>query len=151
MILDKIENRATYGHDPRLKKVLDYMAQLTLENCPEKNVELDGELVRVCPVTLTTKPERECMYEAHLCAADVHFILEGTEKIRVWDVSGMKVHTPYNKERDICFFADREDGVDIVLHPGQFLVCYPQDAHMVGIGPDGCYAPVRKVVGKIRL
>lgn len=146
MILDKITHRASYSADSRLEKVLAYMAA---GEFPAEQVKLDGDAVFVNPVCFTTKPESECLYEAHRRYADVHFIVEGCEKIIVSDIDAVTVHTPYSEEKDIGFYTC-EEGTACVLHPGDFLVCWPQDAHRVAIGPEGP-APVKKLVGKIRV
>ena len=149
MIFDKISNHASYSSEPKLDKVLTYMAGITAENFPTEQAKLDGDLAFVNPVCFETKPESECLYEAHRRYADVHFIVEGCEKIVVSDIDAVTLHTPYSEEKDIGFYTC-DEGVTVVLHPGQFLVCYPQDAHKVAIAPDSP-APVKKLVGKVRV
>ncbi len=149
MILDKIIHHETYHSEPRLDKVLTYMAGVTPETFPAGQVKLDGDLAFVNPVCFETKPEKECLFEAHRRYADVHFIVEGCEKIVVRDIAAVKVHTPYSEEKDIGFYTC-DEGTVCVLHPGDFLVCYPQDAHKVAIAPAGP-APVKKLVGKVRV
>lgn len=149
MIFDRIENWACYAQEPRLGKVLEYMAGVTRENFPEESVRLDGELAFVNPVTLETKPEKDCIFEAHRRYADVHFTVEGCEKIVVRDIHAVTLHTPYSEKKDIGFYTC-EEGVAVVVHPGEFLVCYPQDAHKVAIAPAGP-GPVKKLVGKVRV
>lgn len=149
MILDKITNHASYSSEPKLDKVLTYMAGVTADTFPEGQVKLDGDQAFVNPVCFTTKPESECLYEAHRRYADVHFIVEGVERIVVSDIDAVTVHTPYSEEKDIGFHTC-DEGTVVTLHPGEFLVCYPQDAHKVAIGPDGP-APVKKLVGKVRV
>ena len=149
MIFDKIDNRASYSHEPRLKKVLDYLASITPETFPTEGTVLDGDLAFVNPVCFTTKPEEACIFEAHRRYADVHFVVEGCEKVIVRDIDAVTLHTPYSEEKDIGFYTC-DEGVAVVIHPGQFLVCYPQDAHKVAIGPEGP-APIKKLVGKVRV
>ena len=149
MILDKISHRASYSGDPALNQILAYMAGVTAESFPAEQARLDGDRAFVNPVCFTTKPESECLYEAHRRYADIHFIVEGCEKIIVSDIDAVAVRTPYSQERDIGFYTC-DEGTACILRPGDFLVCYPQDAHRVAIGPDGP-APVKKLVGKLRV
>ena len=149
MIFDKIENRNTYSYEPKLAKVLAYMEGMTAENFPAEGVKLDGDQAFVNPVCFTSKPEEECIFEAHRKYADVHFVVEGCEKVIVRDINAVKVHTPYSEEKDIGFYTC-DEGIAVVIHPGEFLVCYPQDAHKVAIAPDGP-APIKKLVGKVRV
>lgn len=149
MILDQIRNHAFYAQGSRLGKVLSYMATVTPETFPEATVELERSDAFVNPVCFTTKPEKECLFEAHRRYADVHFIVEGCEKIIVQDIGAVQLHTPYIDKKDIGFYTC-DEGTICVLYPGDFLVCYPQDAHKVAIAP-GSPAPVKKLVGKIRI
>lgn len=147
MIFDKIQNRETYSAEPRLRAVLDYLAEV--RELPEGPVELMNRDAFVNPVCLRTKPESQCLYEAHRKYADVHYILEGQEKILVRDVGEVSLYIPYSEEKDIGFYTcDR--GTCCILGPGDFLVCYPQDAHKVAIAPD-VPGTVKKLVGKIRV
>ena len=149
MIFGKICHYHSYRGDEKLNKVLSYMAGITPDTFPQEQIKLDGDSVFVNPVCFTTKPESECLYEAHRRYADIHFIVEGCEKIIVSDISAVVEHTSYSDEKDIGFYTC-ESGAVVVLHPGDFLVCYPQDAHKVAIAPDSP-APVKKLVGKIRV
>ena len=147
MIFDKIQNHQTYRESVLLDKVLTYMA--TCWELPDQPVELSGRDAFVNPVEFTTKPESQCLYEAHQNYADVHFILEGEEKIIVREIHEVKEHTPYSQEKDIGFYT-ADCGTEFILRPGDFLVCYPQDAHKVAIAPHSP-APVKKLVGKVRV
>ncbi len=149
MILDNIRHSVFYFDSPALAKVLSYMSGISSENYPSESVHLDGENIFVNPVCLQTKPENECLFEAHRRYADVHFIVEGCEKIIVGDIDSVAVVQPFSEEKDIGFYTC-ESGTACILKPGDFLVCYPQDAHKVAIAIDSP-APVKKLVGKIRV
>lgn len=147
MILDKIEHRKTYREQALLYSVLEKMAGITTENFPQERLALCGDKAFINPVTLVTKPESACKFEAHRSYADVHYIVEGVEKIVVSDISGVIALGAFDEKSDIGFYRGQQ-GTVCVLHPGEFLVCYPQDAHKVAI-LEQCPAPVKKLVGKI--
>lgn len=149
MILDKIEHRASYRDMPDLTLALDYMVGVAADAMPEATVQLAGDDVFVNPVCFTTKPDEDCLYEAHERYADIHYILEGCEKIIVSDRAQVTEVTAYSAARDIGFYRC-DDGVVCVLHPGDFLVCFPQDAHRVAMQVEGP-APVKKLVGKLKM
>lgn len=150
MIIDNIRHSAFYSDSPALAKVLLYMSGISKENFPTGPVHLDGDNIFVNPVCLHTKPENECLYEAHRRYADIHFIVEGCEKIIVRDIESLTVVQPYNVEKDIGFYTCESGGIVCILKPGDFLVCYPQDAHKVAIAVDSP-SLVKKLVGKIRV
>jgi len=146
MILDTIARRSAYAEMGRLSLLLEYLAAVTPERFPADTVELMGRQVFANPVTLTTKPEDACVFEAHRRYADVHYIIEGCEKIVVADVAGATLRGTFDTVSDFGLF-DCRGGTACILHPGDFLVCFPHDAHRVAIAP-GEPAAVRKLVGK---
>ena len=89
------------------------------------------------------------MYEAHRKYIDVHYIVSGIEVIATADPSALAEVTPYSEEKDIAFYSGKEDG-RYYLSSGQFMVCYPSDAHKVAIAL-GQPAPVNKIVFKIKV
>ena len=72
------------------------------------------------------------MYEAHEKYIDVHYIMEGAERIATADVSSLQIMTPFSEERDIGFYQGDESG-RYLLKPGEFMVCFPSDAHKVAM------------------
>lgn len=148
MIFDKLSHRDTYRDMPDLAMVLAYLAEA--KTLPEKRVTLRGDNVFVNPVSLVTRPEEDCRYEAHRLYADVHCVLEGREKIRVADIGSARPLDDFDSGSDAGFY-DAENGTVFCLEPGDFLVCFPQDAHRVAIAAEGDGQPVKKLVGKIRV
>jgi YhcH/YjgK/YiaL family protein len=149
MILDNIRHYSFYQDSPALAKVLTYMSGISSENFPGESVRLDGDNAFVNPVCFTTKPEDECLFEAHRKYADIHFIVEGCEKIMVSDIDTVTVVKAFKEASDIGFYQGG-NGTVCILKPGDFLVCYPHDAHKVAIAVDSP-AQVKKLVGKIRV
>jgi biofilm protein TabA len=137
---------------PKLERIsLMLMAEIHAETiCRRQRMVLDEDSLFINPVQLTTKPLAETHFEAHRRYADVHCIIEGTEEIIVspYPVT-VKAIQPFSEENDFGLY-DGESGTVVILKPGDFLVCFPQDAHRVSIAP-GSPAPVLKVVGKIKV
>lgn len=150
MILDKIEHRASYAALPGLGELLDWLAAQSAAQFPAARTELRGEALYVNPVQLTTKAEEDCFFEAHRLYADVHYILKGCEVIVVEDIAAVRQTSAYEEGRDAGFYT-APGGTRCTLHPGDFLVCFPQDAHKVAVAPAAGPAPVKKLVGKLRL
>ena len=87
------------------------------------------------------------MYEAHRRYIDLHYTGSGTERIATADTDSLTVSTSYDEQKDIGFLTGEADGCYNVK-PGQFLVCFPNDAHKVAMMADEP-ATVSKVVFKI--
>lgn len=148
MIFDKIANRENYRNYPELYRVLNYLAGLQPDTLPEANTVLEADKIFCNPVTFMSKPEEKCRYEAHQNYIDLHYIVEGTEGIATADVAALEVDTPYDADKDIGFYTGKEDG-KYFLKKGDFMVCYPSDAHKVGMMEEKPQ-PIEKIVVKIR-
>jgi YhcH/YjgK/YiaL family protein len=96
-----------------------------------------------------TKDAGECFWEAHRINLDLHYILEGTERIGYAAIEQLAVKEEYSAEKDAVFFTGELQSA-VTAGPGALVVCYPQDGHMTGIEAGGKEA-VRKVVLKIKL
>ncbi|WP_019913100.1 YhcH/YjgK/YiaL family protein [Paenibacillus sp. HW567] len=96
-----------------------------------------------------TKDADQCFWEAHRVNLDLHYILEGTERIGYAAVEQLHVRDEYSAEKDAVFFTGALESA-VTAGPGALVVCYPQDGHMTGIEA-GRIEAVRKVVMKIKL
>lgn len=148
MIFDKITNRENYRDYPELYRVLNYLARLTPDTMPAPNTVLSEKRIFCNPVAFMTKPEEDCKYEAHQKYIDLHYIIKGVEGIATADVTALETDTPYDEGKDIGFYTGKEDG-RYFLREGDFMVCYPSDAHKVGMMEQEPQ-PVEKVVVKIK-
>lgn len=149
MIFDTIRNKDNYSSQELISKALDYLERITVDTMPKESVVLIKDVLFANPVTLNSKPEDQCIYEAHKKYIDLHYILEGIEGIATADTSSLKETIPYNSEKDIAFYTGEKDG-QYFLKPGQFMVCLPTDAHMVAIMKDSPRT-IKKIVVKIKV
>lgn len=149
MIFDSIKNKNNYISDTLIFRALDYLEGITSENIPESSVILENDILFINPVTLTSKPEEECIYEAHKNYIDIHYIIEGIEGIATSDISNLQGVIPYDKTKDIEFYEGEKDG-QYYLKSGQFMVCWPNDAHKVAIMAD-TPSEIKKMVAKIKV
>lgn len=149
MIFDSIKNKDNYKHFPALYQALDYLDSLPSSGLPMSTVVLDENALFCNSVTFVSKPEDQCRYEAHRSYIDLHFIISGTEKIATSDIRSLTSVIPYDPEKDIEFLEGKADGY-YELKPGQFMVCFPNDAHKVAIMADEP-ATVKKIVFKIKM
>lgn len=97
-----------------------------------------------------TVPVKEKKAEFHKHYIDIHVVLQGEEYVEVGHVEHLIVTESYNEETDIGFgqlLADKKlyEGQ---LKPGYFLICFPEDAHVVGAHTE-IESEVTKLVYKI--
>lgn len=96
-----------------------------------------------------TKEEESCFWEAHRKYVDIHYMLEGQEKIAVDHIERLQVKEEYDAEKDAIFFkGDVLSG--ITMNPGDVMICFPEDSHMTGLIVHE-RQKVRKVVLKVEL
>lgn len=131
MIFDSIQNKENYIEYPLLYRALCYLQALDGQ-LPEPGTIIEEDRLFCNPVSLISRPETECVYEAHQNYADIHFIVRGREGIATADVKNLAETVAYDETKDIAFYEGRADG-KYVLKPGDFMVCYPSDAHKVAI------------------
>ncbi|UUV17410.1 YhcH/YjgK/YiaL family protein [Fusobacteria bacterium ZRK30] len=93
--------------------------------------KLDGEdfFVRT---EYETKDYEGSFIEAHKKYIDIHVTLCGSEVIEVEDIRKLQVEKEYDEEND-CLILSGKTSQKIILEKNDFLVCYPKDAHRVGI------------------
>ncbi|NNJ54898.1 MAG: YhcH/YjgK/YiaL family protein [Bacteroidia bacterium] len=148
MIIDKIENAYLYsGLSKRLTQGFNYLKNTDLLNSPLGTFEIDGKDVFAIVQEYKTKPQEECIIEAHYKYIDIQFIIQGQESIGVTHLTNQ---TPYevNKENDYAFYKTKTALVP--LSAGMFAVFYPSDIHQPCIAV-GSPEKVKKVVVKVRL
>lgn len=149
MIFDHIKNKDNYREFKSLYKALNFLDTLYKGEFLEKGEILIPNELFCNPVSFTTKPEGECKFEAHRVYSDLHYIVEGVERIATADITTLDVDTEYNEDKDIGFYFGNADGY-YDLKPGQFMVCFPNDAHKPGVAvknPEN----VKKIVFKIKV
>lgn len=147
MLYDSIQNAGLYAGIPGMAQALGYLQSLAPGQQPAGRVELAGGRIFANPVSLVTKPVEECKYEAHRRYIDVHFIVEGVEGISVRQVAGLSPLGAFDEAADIGFYAGQARAT-CYLHPGEFMVCWPCDAHRVCM-MEHAPGPVKKVVVKV--
>lgn len=148
MIFDSIRNKENYREYPTLYKALCFLQDLD-GRLPAPNTVIEERDMFCNPVSLVSKPEEQCIYEAHRIYADLHFIVRGKEGIATADVAELSETVPYDHTKDIAFYEGEASG-KYVLKPGDFMVCYPSDAHKVAMMEEKP-EEIDKIVVKIRL
>ncbi|MDQ6422973.1 YhcH/YjgK/YiaL family protein [Paenibacillus sp. LHD-117] len=143
MIYDKIENAGLYifQHAGLARALEDLRFNLIGQsdsNAFSKNI-----------AQFVTSPKEQKQYEAHKKYIDIHVVLEGKEYIEVSHIDSLTNVTAYDETRDI-WFGDVQTASKLkgMLEPGYFLVCFPEDAHLVGAHEQHA-EDVKKIIYKI--
>ncbi len=146
MIIDKLINSHLYETlSPRIKRAFAYLHQTDFNATPDGKYEIDGNNIYAVVQQYSTKTKEQGKWEAHRQYIDIQYIIQGEEMIGYSHLSRL-VPGEYDPARDVVFLAG--DGNCLPLASGEFMLLYPEDAHMPCIAIDAPSA-VKKVVVKI--
>lgn len=149
MIYTKLAQLERYkGISGPMDTAIDYLASADLTKLKMGRNDVDGDQVYINRFDYTTMPENEAAWEGHKYYADIHVVLEGEEKIGVTNASSLKAGA-YDEAGD---FIPYDGPVDswVTMRPGDILVVFPEDVHMVKVQLHGA-SDVKKAVFKVRV
>lgn len=134
------------GISKAMDTAIDYLAEKDLNELNMGRNDVDGDQVYINRFDYTTIPEAEAAWEGHKYYADIHVVLEGEEKIGVTNASSLKAGE-YDEAGD---FIPYEGPVDswVTMRPGDILVVFPEDVHMVKVQLAGP-CQIKKAVFKV--
>lgn len=147
MIVANITDRAHYyALHPKMKQLFDFVLSHNLADMPTGRVDIDGDRLFVNIDESDMRPKEERPLEIHRRYIDVQIPLTASETVG-WkplaDITTPSV-APFNTHHDIAFFAEPAQAY-IGVHPGQFYVMLPEDAHAPIIGS----GKIKKLIGKL--
>lgn len=149
MIYTKMEYLDSYvGIHVNLDKAIGFLRNCDLRSLSMGRNEVDGDQVFINRFNYDTMPIESAAFEAHEKHLDIHLLLSGRERIGISDTARMQV-----TGRDEVI-----DGIECVgpaeqilrMAPGDVLIAFPEDAHMVKVELDGS-CQVEKAVVKVQL
>ena len=149
LVIGKLSDAQLYsGLHRHFTQGFSYLQTLTTESVPSERQEIDGDSLYAAPASGNLRPEEEAPLEAHQRYIDIHYVLEGRERIGVKPKSECSEREPYDEARDIVFYTDKISSF-IELAAGDFAIIWPPAAHAPLIGPPT--EAIKKVVLKIQL
>lgn len=152
MIFDSVQNAEIYSQiSPNLKVALEFMQNNDLAQMEEGHHPLaDGNVDIIIKKGYSTKAEEQCKWENHLEFIDIQYLLSGREKIAYCNTTQMQVKTAYDPKTDKILYHNTDKGFYTKLGAGDFIILFPNDAHMTLIS-DGDASVNSKAVIKVKL
>ncbi len=133
----------------RIQDCFKYFQEHDLATYEKGSYKIDGDNFFVNIENYTTVKREERFWEAHRKYIDVHMIIEGNESIDVSLIDTMQVKS-YDEKRDFVELdGDAQVNVNL-LNKGDFLICYPEDAHRTAIMYKNSQK-IKKAIFKIKL
>ena len=148
MIYGTITKKETYDFlQGRLKKCFEYIQEHSLKDMALGRYELEGDALYMNLQEFETMPSEGRTYEAHRKYLDLHFIVDGAERVDVNFLDRMQLES-YDETKDLAVLNGDAAGF-VILREGDFMINYPADAHRPA-GMEDHPQKIRKAVFKIR-
>lgn len=149
MIFGNISNLAEYDFlSKAIKECFAYAQSHDLKSYDKGSHEIDGERLFVNIVEYTTTTPEERFWEAHKNYLDLHLMLDGTEQIDLNFINNMELKEFVPKDDFLPM--DGEKNSSVVLTNGDFLICYPADAHRTAVAVTKPVT-IKKAIFKIKI
>ncbi len=146
MILDTLENFGKYvSLNPLFPKVLEYLQNTDLMAQEPGCVNIDGNKLFVNHNVAKGKTVDQARMETHNAMIDIQIPLSCPEVIGYIPRQYLS-RAEYDATKDITFYPDRPEQY-ITVHPGEFVIFFPEDGHAPCISPVPEY---KKVIFKIK-
>ena len=133
------------GHEG-VRRAIEYARTHDMGALAAGRNEVDGDALFINACAYETRAFEDCRFEAHRRYIDVQMVLEGEERIDVQFVGELAAE-PFDEEADNMFL-DGTAAASVVMTPGTFVACFPDDGHKPGIAVNGS-CPVKKAVFKV--
>lgn len=146
MIFGNINQEETFLYINEIQECLNFARQSDLISMNPGYYEIDGDKLGVNLCEYVTSPREQRFWEAHRRYIDLHLMICGKEIIDFGFISKMKQNT-YVYEKDFLPLEGESAG-QLILREGDFLVCFPQDAHRTAIQVKES-VKIRKAIFKI--
>ena len=132
MIFGNINNLSEFPFlEEQVKECFEYAKTHDLASYEKGSHEIDGDRLFVNIVEYTTTTPEERFWEAHKAYLDIHILVKGEETIDINFIENMKLGE--YKEADDFLPMEGDMQASVILKPGDFLICYPEDAHRTGV------------------
>lgn len=149
MVFGNIKDLRDYGWlEEGVRKAFSYAESHDLLSYEKGAHEIDGDEFFVNIVEYTTTTPEERFWEAHREYLDLHLMLRGPEQIDVNFIDNLDQKEYVPADDFLPLFGDPNSHV--VLNAGDFLLCYPADAHRTAIAVDGP-CKIKKAIFKIKI
>lgn len=130
---------------------LDFLARTNFDQLEAGRYPIVGEHIYAQVLDLETQEKTTILPEVHRRYIDVQYLHAGVERIGVTpDLGTNKIAKDYDADRDILFYQNMENEVELIMRPGNFAVFFPSDIHRPAC-LDGQSTKIRKVVVKIEV
>ena len=150
MVFGNIRDLKDYSWlEEGVQKSFQYAKEHDLLSFEKGRHDIDGDDLFVNIVEYETTTPEERFWEAHRQYLDLHFMLRGPEQIDVGFIDDME-QKEFVEADDFLPLEGEPSARCVLKNAGDFLLCYPADAHRTAVAVDGP-AVIKKAIFKIRI
>ena len=149
MIIAKMEDcERYYALHPLLEKFFEYVKTHDFSEAKAGRIEIMGKQMFINFEDMDLQPREERPLEVHRRYIDVQIPLTIEEEVGWQPLSTLEgePEVAYDEQRDVAFY-QRPAASYVTVHPGEFYILFPEDAHAPFIGN----GHMRKLIGKIKI
>jgi biofilm protein TabA len=150
IISDDLQNWDEHASLLALADAFRFLGRSDLGELETGRHEISGSDMYALVQRGESRPVDGAEFEAHRLYLDIQYLISGEEQIGVAPQQGLTVSKPYDVPNDIEFYLNPAQFRKITMHPGRFVVFYPQHAHLPNLYPNRP-GPLHKVVVKVSL
>ena len=152
MIYGKLDQAARYmGILPGIDRILKEAGRYMPQDEFGRQIVLEGNDIYMNLAEYDTHERAEACFEAHRQYVDVMCMIMGEETIYVKPEADLQsTIRPYNDSADVLLARMEDDCCEVRLHPGEFVILFPEDAHAPGCITEK-QEHVKKIIGKVRI
>lgn len=134
----------------KLKSALDYIRQCDVSVLEPGRHEVQGTDMYMMVFDGVTKPVSELRAESHFQYTDIHYVVEGEERIG-FAPNGMGFEVVQDlRDQDALLYERVPGEMMLQLKKGDFVVLFPGEVHRPWVCAEQC-APLRKLVVKLKI
>jgi YhcH/YjgK/YiaL family protein len=149
MIVDTLDRWERYFQNDAWRTAFEYLASLGPDS-PEVETLLQGQKIRGKVMSYETRGVESAVLESHREHIDIQMTLIGSEGIDWFPRGSLEVKDPYDPKTDVEFYQrPGEAPARVRVHPGTFVVLFPEDAHMPQLMTGPQAMAIKKVVVKL--
>lgn len=132
----------------RLQEAVDFLKSTDLTQTPLGRSQQEDKTFYFQTLEYETEPITDFQFEIHNKRLDLHYIVEGEERIDISPDTNYQPLNAYNKNRDIQYVKEPHRFNKMLLHQGDFILIGMHESHRTN-GLINNPVHVRKIVLKL--
>lgn len=132
----------------RVQEAVNFLQNTDLKKTPLGRSHQDGERFYCQTLEYQTEPIEHFDFEIHNQRLDLHYLVEGEERIDVSPDTNYVPISEYNPDRDIQYVKEPQSFNKVILHQGDFILIGMHEPHRTN-GVVDQPVHVRKIVLKL--